>query len=97
MDRAKNGLIIMSENGLVKAARVDDGTVVDIAVEPVGDNGAAVRSGHVERVCPLQAAFVDIGEDKAGFLGAREARVLARQAGRLRLTMWLPATQFWCR
>ncbi|MGC6472937.1 MAG: ribonuclease E/G [Parvibaculales bacterium] len=86
MDKAKNELIIMSENGLVKAARVDDGTVVDIAVEPVsGDNSASgqILLGHVERVVPhLQAAFVDIGEDKAGFLGAREARVLAEEPSR---------------
>jgi ribonuclease G len=34
--------------------------------------------GRVQRVlCGMQAAFVDIGLDRAGFLGAREARCLA--------------------
>src|ERR1700688_2678697 len=34
--------------------------------------------GRVQRVLPgMQAAFVDIGLDRAGFLGAREARSLA--------------------
>jgi ribonuclease G len=34
--------------------------------------------GRVQRVLPgMQAAFVDIGLDRAGFLGAREARCLA--------------------
>jgi len=34
--------------------------------------------GRVQRVLPgMQAAFVDIGMDRAGFLGAREARCLA--------------------
>ena len=38
--------------------------------------------GRVQRVLPgMQAAFVDIGMDKAGFLGAREARCLADLPG----------------
>src|SRR4051794_10537864 len=40
--------------------------------------------GRVQRVLPaMQAAFVDIGGGRAGFLGAREARSLAgvRSAG----------------
>lgn len=50
------------------------------------------RSGHsmignvilvrVQRVLPgMQAAFVDIGLDRAGFLGAREARCLSDLPG----------------
>jgi ribonuclease G len=36
--------------------------------------------GRVQRVLPgMQAAFVDIGLERAGFLGLREARMLARQ------------------
>jgi ribonuclease G len=38
--------------------------------------------GRVQRVLPgMQAAFVDIGLDRAGFLGAREARCLAELPG----------------
>jgi ribonuclease G len=38
--------------------------------------------GRVQRVLPgMQAAFVDVGLDKAGFLGAREARCLADLPG----------------
>jgi len=55
-------------------------------------NRAEGRSGHslvgniilgrVQRVLPgMQAAFVDIGMDRAGFLGAREARCLADLPG----------------
>src|SRR5476649_2823744 len=37
-----------------------------------------IMLGRVQRVLPgMQAAFVDIGLDRAGFLGAREARWLA--------------------
>ena len=38
--------------------------------------------GRVQRVLPgMQAAFVDIGLERAGFLGAREARCLADLPG----------------
>lgn len=38
--------------------------------------------GRVQRVLPgMQAAFVDIGLDRAGFLGAKEARCLADLPG----------------
>jgi len=38
--------------------------------------------GRVQRVLPgMQAAFVDIGLDRSGFLGAREARCLAEVPG----------------
>src|SRR5882672_8824025 len=38
--------------------------------------------GRVQRVLPgMQAAFVDIGMERAGFLGAREARCLADLPG----------------
>jgi len=42
----------------------------------------SVIAGRVQRVLPaMQAAFVDIGLDRAGFLGAREARCLADPPG----------------
>ena len=38
--------------------------------------------GRVQRVLPgMQAAFVDIGMERAGFLGLREAKILARDGG----------------
>ena len=38
--------------------------------------------GRVQRVLPgMQAAFVDVGLERAGFLGAREARCLADLPG----------------
>jgi ribonuclease G len=39
-----------------------------------------IMLGRVQRVLPgMQAAFVDIGLERAGFLGLREAKILARQ------------------
>ena len=41
-----------------------------------------IMLGRVQRVLPgMQAAFVDVGLDRAGFLGAREARCLADLPG----------------
>ena len=41
-----------------------------------------IMLGRVQRVLPgMQAAFVDIGLERAGFLGAREARCLADLPG----------------
>ena len=38
--------------------------------------------GRVQRVMPsMQAAFVDVGLERAGFLGLREAKILARKPG----------------
>jgi ribonuclease G len=84
-------VLMSAENGLLRVAQVDDGTLVAINVAPLGKQSAADSSsltgriylGHVERVVPhLQAAFVDIGLDRAGFLGAREARALVPDADR---------------
>jgi ribonuclease G len=44
--------------------------------------------GRVVRVVPaVQAAFVEIGRDRAGFLGAREARCLAPAEGEVELSI----------
>ena len=41
-----------------------------------------IMLGRVQRVLPgMQAAFVDVGLERAGFLGAREARCLADLPG----------------
>lgn len=80
-------LLISVAKGIAKMARVEDGLLTDLAVEPInnasnasnygGDSTGRIYLGRVLRVVPrLQAAFVDIGEDSDGFLGAREARIL---------------------
>lgn len=72
----------LQELTLERTVGLDDGAV----------RGREGRSGHslvgniilgrVQRVLPgMQAAFVDIGLDRAGFLGAREARCLADLPG----------------
>lgn len=85
--------ILMSvENGLLRVAQVKDGELTALQAAPMGKADAdSASSGmvgqiylaRVERVVErLQAAFVDIGFDKSGFLGAREARALVPDATR---------------
>lgn len=77
--------ILMSvEDGLLRVAQVEDGQLTNLQAAPMDQAASDGRSligqiylGQVERVVSrLQAAFVDIGMDRAGFLGAREARAL---------------------
>lgn len=79
------------ENGLLRVAQVQDGQLVSLSADPLSkakDNPeqritGQIFLGHVARVVPhLQAAFVDIGLDRDGFLGAREARALLANADR---------------
>ncbi len=81
--------------GETRVAVVGDGRLEEIHIErtaglPEGEGGG--RAGHsvlsnivlgrVQRVLPaMQAAFVDIGLERAGFLGAKEARCLADLPG----------------
>ncbi len=82
--------ILMSvENGLLRIAQIEDGHLTAINAAPLGKRDDSRRLvgqiylGHVERVVGrLQAAFVDIGMDRSGFLGAREARALVPDADR---------------
>jgi ribonuclease G len=82
--------ILMSvENGLLRIAQVEDGELTAITAAPLGKRDddrrlvGQIYLGHVERVLGrLQAAFVDIGMDRSGFLGAREARALVPDADR---------------
>lgn len=82
--------ILMSvENGLLRIAQVENGELTAITAAPLGKREDSRRLvgqiylGHVERVLGrLQAAFVDIGMDRSGFLGAREARALVPDADR---------------
>jgi ribonuclease G len=83
-------LFISVENGAARIAQIEDGRLTRLEAAPMGKSFAAtdrltnaIYLGQVERVVPrLQAAFVDIGLDRAGFLGAREARVLVPDADR---------------
>ena len=77
--------ILMSvENGLLRVAQIEDAQLTSLQAAPMGQTAGEGPSligqiylGQVERVVPrLQAAFVDIGMERAGFLGAREARAL---------------------
>ncbi len=90
-------LLMSVENGLLRVAQVEDGQLTALQAAPMGKadtqsgmtgQGAGQVVGQiylarVERVVErLQAAFVDIGTDKSGFLGAREARALVPDATR---------------
>ena len=62
------------EEGAVKRSRTDGRSGHSL----IGN----IVLGRVQRVLPgMQAAFVDIGLDRSGFLGAREARCLADLPG----------------
>jgi ribonuclease G len=90
-------VLINAGAGEIRVALVEDGRLQELALERtigLDDGGARTqgRSGHsivgniilgrVQRVLPgMQAAFVDVGLDRAGFLGAREARCLADLPG----------------
>ena len=73
-----------------RVAILSDGKLQDFFLDRTlgGEEGARAGAslvgdivlGRVERVVPaVQAAFVDIGLERAGFLGAREARCLAER------------------
>ena len=82
--------ILMSvENGLLRIAQVEDGRLTAVQAAPLGkaeteaNMVGQIYLARVERVIDrLQAAFVDIGFEKSGFLGAREARALVPGADR---------------
>jgi ribonuclease G len=89
----KKEILINAGAGEIRTAVVEDGRLQELFIDRtlgLGDEaprrgGLSGRSligniflGRVQRVLPgMQAAFVDIGLDRAGFLGAREARCLA--------------------
>jgi len=85
-------ILINAGVGELRVAIVEDGRLQELFFErSIGTNDGTTRRraagrslignivlGRVQRVLPgMQAAFVDIGLDRAGFLGAREARCLA--------------------
>jgi ribonuclease G len=75
-----------------RVAFVDEARLSELFIERTAEAGREGRHGHrllgnimlgrVQRVLPgMQAAFVDLGLEKAGFLAAREARCLADLPG----------------
>ena len=82
-------LLMNVENGVLRVAQVEDGKLMALQAAPLGQGQderrlvGQIYLGRVERVLGrLQAAFVDIGLDRSGFLGAREARALLPDADR---------------
>ncbi len=81
--------------GEIRVAVLEDGTPVEFVMERTTEDELKAktgRAGHsllgnifygrVQRVLPgMQAAFVDVGLARAGFLGAREARCLCELTG----------------
>ena len=76
----------------VRVAIVEDGKLHSLSSERVfGIAASGGRSlvgdptaGRAQRVLPaVQAAFVGIGQDRSGFLGAREAHCLAAHPGEI--------------
>lgn len=73
-----------------RAALLDGARVQDLRVSPAASRGAAmegdVRLGRVRRIDPaLQAAFVDIGSGREGYLDASDVRPRARKPLQRRL------------
>ena len=69
-------LLINVGIGEVRIARTEEGRLVELAIEPTAGGSLVgnVYLGRIGRVVPsIQAAFVDIGTGRDGFLGAREA------------------------
>ncbi len=75
-----------------RVAFVEEARLSELFIERTAESGREGRHGHrllgnimlgrVQRVLPgMQAAFVDLGLEKAGFLAAREARCLADLPG----------------
>ena len=75
------------QDGRLRIAQIDKGIVTHldaVSMKTRNDDPQSLSGriylGRVERVLSrLQAAFVDIGEERSGFLGAREARILAEE------------------
>ena len=70
-------LLIETEGDEVRAAVIEDGSLVDLIVER--ESGGSIVGniylGRVERVIPgIGAAFIDIGRGKSGFLPLSERR-----------------------
>lgn len=88
-----NEVLINVGAGETRVAVITEGRLEELHIErtaglPDGEGRAGhsalsnIVLGRVQRVLPaMQAAFVEIGLDRAGFLGAKEARCLADLPG----------------
>jgi ribonuclease G len=68
-------IIVNSTQNLVRVALLENGVLAELHLERSSDEAVAgnIYKGRVLRVLPgMQAAFVDIGLDKAGFLHASD-------------------------
>ncbi len=85
-------ILINAGVGEIRIAHLCHGRLEELSFERTIGGGEGARHchshigdvilGRVQRVLPsMQAAFVDIGMERAGFLGVREAKILAREAG----------------
>jgi ribonuclease G len=83
-------ILINAGVGEIRIAHLCHGRLEELSFERTigGEEGTRhchshigdVILGRVQRVLPgMQAAFVDIGMERAGFLGLREAKILARK------------------
>ena len=59
---------------------LEDGQLAEVFFPQEGDTAEAVLLGRVERIVPgMKAAFVDIGQEKNGFLATRSLCRFARK------------------
>ena len=69
---AKNILVISCDIRETRAALIEDGIIAELHIERKGRQSSTVGNvylGKVTRVLPgLQAAFIDIGQERAAFL-----------------------------
>ncbi len=69
------GILVESLPGDVRIARLEDGVLTAFRVETGGGTLGDIRLGRVGKIhAGLQAAFVDVGLARDGFLGLAEAR-----------------------
>ena len=69
---AKNILVLSCDFRETRAALIEDGIIAELHIERKGRQSSTVGNvylGKVTRVLPgLQAAFIDIGQERAAFL-----------------------------
>ena len=79
-------VLINAGAGEIRVARLVDGRLEEYSFQRILGEDAQSRVGdiilgRVQRVVPgMQAAFIEIGQPRAGFLALREARALAKNA-----------------
>src|SRR5436190_17131998 len=74
---AGNLLVVNADGPETRVALIEKGQLVELYIERRRERGIVgnIYKGRVKRVLPgMQAAFVDIGEDKAAFLYVADVR-----------------------